>query len=106
MAARWNLRQGERGRALGKSRIFTNWADIETPLGVSIQIDSLGTGALGASGHEAWVDNHFAERFGGAILLSFVDDALGALSAQASKNGNSELLGTKVPSFQDNSLSH
>ncbi|WP_223823900.1 TrbI/VirB10 family protein [Candidatus Enterovibrio escicola] len=74
--------------ALGKSRIFTNWADIETPLGVSIRIDSLGTGALGASGHEAWVDNHFAERFGGAILLSFVDDALGALSAQASKNGN------------------
>lgn len=73
---------------LGKARIFTNWADIETPLGVSIRIDSLGTGALGASGHEAWVDNHFAERFGGAILLSFVDDALGALSAQASKDNN------------------
>ncbi len=73
---------------LGKARIFTNWADIETPLGVSIRIDSLGTGALGASGHEAWVDNHFAERFGGAIMLSFVDDALGALSAQASKNNN------------------
>lgn len=73
---------------LGKARIFTNWADIETPLGVSIRIDSLGTGALGASGHEAWVDNHFAERFGGAIMLSFVDDALGALSAQAGKNNN------------------
>ncbi|MCT7947693.1 type IV secretion system protein VirB10 [Shewanella sp. SP1W3] len=71
---------------LGKARIFTNWADIETPKGVSIRIDSLGTGALGASGHEAWVDNHFAERFGGAILLSFVDDALGALSASASKD--------------------
>ncbi|WP_394142888.1 TrbI/VirB10 family protein [Vibrio chagasii] len=73
---------------LGKARIFTNWADIETPLGVSIRIDSLGTGALGASGHEAWVDNHFSERFGGAIMLSFVDDALGALSAQASDNSN------------------
>ncbi|MGL4666600.1 MAG: type IV secretion system protein VirB10 [Saezia sp.] len=71
---------------LGKARIFTNWADIETPKGVSIRIDSLGTGALGASGHEAWVDNHFAERFGGAIMLSFVDDALGALSQQASKD--------------------
>lgn len=71
---------------LGKARIFTNWADIETPKGVSIRIDSLGTGALGASGHEAWVDNHFSERFGGAILLSFVDDALGALSASASKD--------------------
>ena len=73
---------------LGKARIFTNWADIETPLGVSIRIDSLGTGALGASGHEAWVDNHFAERFGGAIMLSFVDDALGALSTAASDSSN------------------
>ena len=72
----------------GKARIFTNWADIETPLGVSIRIDSLGTGALGASGHGAWVDNHFAERFGGAIMLSFVDDALGALSTAASDNSN------------------
>ena len=64
----------------GKARIFTSWADIETPLGVSIRIDSLGTGQLGAAGIDAWVDNHFKERFGGAILLSFVDDALGALS--------------------------
>jgi len=68
----------------GKSRIFTNWSTIETPHGVSIRIDSLGTGALGAAGSEAWVDNHYAQRFGGAILLSFVDDALGALSEKLS----------------------
>ena len=64
----------------GKARIFTTWGDIETPLGVKIRIDSLGAGSLGAAGIDAWVDNHFAQRFGGAILLSFVDDALGALS--------------------------
>jgi type IV secretion system protein VirB10 len=64
----------------GKARIFTSWADIETPLGASIRIDSLGTGQLGAAGIDAWIDNHFKQRFGGAILLSFVDDALGALS--------------------------
>lgn len=72
----------------GKGRIFTSWADIETPLGVSIRIDSLGAGALGATGSEAWVDNHFSERFGAAILLSFVDDALSALSNEASKDNN------------------
>lgn len=62
----------------GKARIFTSWTDIQTPLGVSITINSLGTGSLGATGHEAWVDKHFRERFGGAILLSFLDDALAA----------------------------
>ena len=70
----------------GQARIFTNWADIETPRGVSVRLDSLGAGALGASGSEAWVDNHFSERFGGAILLSFIDDALAAVSQQASDN--------------------
>lgn len=64
----------------GKERVFTSWGDIETPLGVSIRIDSLGSGRLGAAGIDAWVDKHYQERFGGAILLSFVDDALNALS--------------------------
>lgn len=77
---------GEQKVALeqGKARIFTKWADIETPNAISIQIDSLGAGALGASGSKAWVDNHFSERFGGAIMLSFVDDALATASKRAS----------------------
>lgn len=70
----------------GKSRVFTTWADIETPNGISIRIDSLGAGRLGASGSEAWVDNHFKERFGGAILLSFIDDAFEALGNKASSS--------------------
>ena len=73
----------------GKNRLFTTWADIETPNGIYIRIDSLGAGRLGASGNEAWVDNHFKERFGGAILLSFLDDAFGALADKAaSSNGD------------------
>ncbi|MGR5136877.1 type IV secretion system protein VirB10 [Vibrio jasicida] len=73
----------------GKNRVFTTWADIETPNGISIRIDSLGAGRLGASGNEAWVDNHFKERFGGAILLSFLDDAFSALAEKAaSSNGD------------------
>ncbi|WJT07823.1 TrbI/VirB10 family protein [Vibrio harveyi] len=73
----------------GKNRVFTTWADIETPNGIAIRINSLGAGRLGASGNEAWVDNHFKERFGGAILLSFLDDAFGALAEKyASSDGD------------------
>lgn len=77
-----SLVSGTQGIAMerGKARIFTSWSDIETPLGASIHINSLGTGQLGAAGIDAWIDNHFQQRFGGAILLSFIDDALGALA--------------------------
>lgn len=75
--------------AQGQARVFVKWSDITTPQGVSIKIDSLGTGRLGASGVDAWVDNHFKERFGGAILLSFLDDAFATLANSTSKGNNS-----------------
>ncbi|AIW17507.1 TrbI/VirB10 family protein [Vibrio tubiashii] len=71
---------------LGKSRVFTNWGEIETPEGVIVRINSLGTGQLGAAGNKVWVDNHYFERFSGAIMLSFVDDALA--TAVDSVSGN------------------
>lgn len=75
----------------GQARVFVTWSDIQTPEGVSIQIDSLGTGSLGASGVDAWVDNHFKERFGGAILLAFIDDAFATLAnSQAESNISTE----------------
>lgn len=81
---------GEQKVALtqGQARVFLNWTSVDTPLGVTARIDSLGTDSLGASGAEAWIDNHFAERFGGAIMLSFIDDALAAASQRASNNGD------------------
>lgn len=66
--------------AQGQARLFVTWSNVKTPEGVNVQIDSLGTDALGASGVEAHVDNHFKERFGGAIMLSFIDDAFATLS--------------------------
>ncbi|MCD9492621.1 hypothetical protein GLP30_17140 [Photobacterium phosphoreum] len=72
----------------GQARVFVTWSDITTPQGVSIQIDSLGTGRLGASGVGAWVDNHFKERFGGAILLAFLDDAFATVANSASKSSS------------------
>jgi len=64
----------------GQSRVFINWTDIETPKGVNVRINSLGTDALGAAGAEAWVDKHTAERFGGAIMLSFIQDMFQTLA--------------------------
>lgn len=55
---------------------FVNWSDIDTPYGVRVRIDSLGTDSLGASGVNVWVDEKWGKRFGGAILLSFIQDAL------------------------------
>ncbi|EPN0316296.1 type IV secretion system protein VirB10 [Vibrio vulnificus] len=68
----------------GQARVFITWADIKTTQGVKININSLGTGSLGAAGVDAWVDDHFAARFGGAIMLSFLDDAFATIANKAS----------------------
>lgn len=72
------------GLQKGKVRIFVLWSRIETPTGVIVRLDSAGTGALGRSGHTGFIDTHFWERFGSAILLSLIDDVGNFLSNQAS----------------------
>lgn len=80
---------GEQKVALlqGQARLFVTWNEIDTAKGVRVRIDSLGVDPLGASGVNAYVDSHFWERFGGAIMLSFVDDSLSALASRLEKSG-------------------
>lgn len=65
--------------ALGQSRAFVIWTRVIRPDGVSIQIASAGTDALGRGGLEGDVDRHFFQRFGGSILLSVLNAGVASL---------------------------
>jgi len=70
----------------GTIRIPVLWVRIRTPNGVTVDIDSPGTGALGESGVDGYVDNRWGERIGAAMLLSVIDDAVKfVLQKQASE---------------------
>lgn len=71
----------------GQARVFVLWAQLETPKGVQVQLDSGSTDSLGASGISARVNNHYLKRFGGAILISMVEDAIGLLKDNGGQSG-------------------
>ncbi len=60
----------------GTVRIPVLWTRIRTPLGVTVDVDSPGTGQLGESGIDGYVDNRWGERIGAAMLLSLIDDSV------------------------------
>ena len=60
----------------GTVRIPVLWTRIRTPNGVTVDIESPGTGPLGESGVDGYVDNRWLERIGAAMLLSHIDDSV------------------------------
>lgn len=81
---------GEQTTALlqGQARVFVLWNTIDTPNGVTLDINSPSADSLGASGQPAQVDTHFWKRFGGAIMLSLIDDGLVIMGDRVSQSGN------------------
>jgi type IV secretion system protein VirB10 len=78
----------------GRRRLFVLWTRAVTPAGVAISLASPAADALGRAGFDGAVDTHFWDRFGGALLLSVVDDA-----AYAAAGGGQSLPSTaRVPS--------
>jgi type IV secretion system protein VirB10 len=78
-----NMRQG-------MARIYVLWNRIKTPNGVVIALDSPGTDQLGGAGVPGYVDNHFWQRFGGALMLSLVDDVARGVTSNSGSGGNSQ----------------
>ena len=60
----------------GMVRIPVLWTRLRTPHGVTVEIESPGTGPLGESGVDGYVDNRWFERIGAAMLLSLIDDSV------------------------------
>ena len=71
----------------GQSRLFVLWDRIKTPNGVVIDLASPATDSLGAGGVSGHVDTHFWKRFGGAMMLSLIDD----IATYAATNGRNNI---------------
>ena len=80
------------GVSLGQRRLFVLWTRIITPAGVVINLDSPGADALGATGLEGRVDNHWFERIGSAFLLSTIQDTIAYEIASKQSNGGGTTL--------------
>jgi type IV secretion system protein VirB10 len=75
------------GLEQGRSRLQVIWTRARTPIGVTINLDSQGTDALGRAGLAGYLDNHFWERFGAAVFLSSLDDFSTIVSARRANSG-------------------
>jgi type IV secretion system protein VirB10 len=94
---------GERREVMvqGQARIAAIWSRIDTPYGVYVDVNSLATDPLGGTGIPANVDNHFGQRFGGAILLSLIGD-IGQAAANRTRDGGGTItFGNTATAGQD-----
>lgn len=70
----------------GQGRMFVVWTQLRTRDFKKVTlVDTQATGQLGESGIDGWIDDHFWERFKGALLLSTVQDVA---TAFAKRSGN------------------
>lgn len=76
------------GIAQGQTRVFVVWTRMLRSDGVSVQLGSNGTDDLGRAGNAGFVDNHYLERFGSAVMLSLVGGVSQFLSAYGQNTNN------------------
>ena len=77
----------------GLTRIPVLWTRLRTPNGVTVDLDSPATGALGESGIGGYVDNRWPERLGAALLVSLIGDAVKLVAIDSSAAaGNATVL--------------
>lgn len=65
----------------GQGRLFVIWTQLRTPDFKKISlVNTQVVGQLGEAGIEGWIDTHFWERFGNALMLSLVQDVAAAVA--------------------------
>ena len=84
----------------GMVRIPVLWTRVRTPHGVTVDIDSPGTGQLGESGIDGHVDNRWGERLGAAMLLSLIDDSVKLVIQNQTQDQQADTI--VLPSTTDN----
>lgn len=75
---------------LGQARVFCLWSRIDNPDGTYAELDSPAADAMGFGGIGGYVDTHFADRFGAAILVSIIKDASQFALSNLAKNQNQQ----------------
>lgn len=67
----------------GQNRAMVQWTRLIRPDGVTIALDSPSSDPLGRAGIRGRVDSKFLQRFGGALLQSFLDIGVGLAVSEA-----------------------
>jgi type IV secretion system protein VirB10 len=67
---------------------------------VTVDIESPGTGQLGESGIDGYVDNRWGERIGAAMLLSLIDDSVKLVIQNQTQDQQADTI--VLPSTTDN----
>lgn len=88
------LGQYSGGIAQGQARLFVLWTRALTPRGIAIDLGSPASDDLGRAGMPGGVDTMFWQRFGGALMLSVLED-LGNVASSHFANRGSQT--TQVP---------
>ncbi|WP_368666663.1 TrbI/VirB10 family protein, partial [Enterobacter cloacae complex sp. 743-2DZ2F-22B] len=68
---------GDDGMRHGQGRAFVIITKLRTKQKPYLDIpmvDTSAAGALGEAGMDGWVDNHFADRFAGALMVGMIPD--------------------------------
>lgn len=79
----------------GQERTFVVWTRIDNPSGIFADIDSPATDQMGYSGIAGYVDTHFFQRFGGAIMLSLIKDFSQAYTQRIANSSNTVATATQ-----------
>jgi type IV secretion system protein VirB10 len=88
--------QIESGLMHGQNRVFVLWTRAETPKHVIISLNAPGADELGRAGLPGAVNNHWWDRFGGALMLTLVQGSLNSGTALAANSGGNSAGGAAM----------